>query len=56
MCSAELAREPVGGDELGPLQAMMAIGVGLSLVLNIVGYPIAQIGYLIGVRLRSRLF
>jgi hypothetical protein len=30
----ELAREPVGGEELGPLQAMTATGAGLSLALN----------------------
>ncbi len=34
MCSAELAREPVGGEELGPLRAMTATGAGLSLALN----------------------
>jgi hypothetical protein len=28
MWSAELAREPVGGEELGPLWAMMATGAG----------------------------
>jgi hypothetical protein len=38
MCSTELAREPVGGEELGPLRPMMATGAGLSLMLNIVGY------------------
>jgi hypothetical protein len=30
----ELAREPFGGEELGPLRAMTATGVGLSLALN----------------------
>jgi hypothetical protein len=42
MCSAELAHEPVGGEELGPLRAMTATGVGLSLAFNIVAastYP-----------------
>jgi hypothetical protein len=34
MWSAELAREPIGGEELGPLQAMTATGVGLSLARN----------------------
>jgi hypothetical protein len=34
MWSAELAREPVGGEELGPLRAMTATGAGLSLALN----------------------
>jgi hypothetical protein len=34
VCSAELAREPVGGEELGPLRAMTATGAGLSLALN----------------------
>jgi hypothetical protein len=33
MCLAELACEH-GGEELGPLRVMMAIGAGLSLVLN----------------------
>jgi hypothetical protein len=30
----ELACEPVGGEELGPLRAMTATGAGLSLALN----------------------
>ncbi len=34
VCSVELAREPVGGEELGPLRAMTATGAGLSLALN----------------------
>jgi hypothetical protein len=34
MCSAELAREPGGGEELGLLQAMTATNAGLFLVLN----------------------
>jgi hypothetical protein len=34
MCSVELARELVGGEELGPLRAMITTGVGLSLALN----------------------
>jgi hypothetical protein len=34
VCSAELAREPVRGEELGPLRAMTATGAGLSLALN----------------------
>ncbi len=34
MCSAELAREPVGGEELGLLRVMTATGAGLSLALN----------------------
>ncbi len=48
MCSVELVREPVGGEELGSLRAMTATSAGLSLVLNIVGYPIVLSGYLIG--------
>jgi hypothetical protein len=42
MCSAGLVREPVGGEELGLLQAMTATGASLSLALNIVAtstYP-----------------
>jgi len=35
MCSVELACELVGGEELGPLRAMMTTGAGLSLALNI---------------------
>jgi hypothetical protein len=34
MWSAELAREPVGGEEFGPLRTMTATGAGLSLALN----------------------
>jgi hypothetical protein len=38
MCSAELARKLVGGEELGPLRAMTAIGARLSLyIYNILG-------------------
>ncbi len=42
MCSAGLVREPVGGEELGLLQAMTTTGASLSLALNIVAtstYP-----------------
>jgi len=35
MWSTELAREPNGGEELGPLRAMTATGAGLSLALHI---------------------
>jgi hypothetical protein len=49
MCLAKLVRGPFGGEELGPLRAMTTTSVGLSLVLNIVGYPIALSRYLIGV-------
>jgi len=35
MCSTKLAHKPVGGEELGPLRAMTAIGASLSLALNI---------------------
>jgi hypothetical protein len=34
MCSVELACELIGGEELGPLRAMTATSVGLSLALN----------------------
>jgi len=34
MWSVELAHEPVGGEELGPLRAMIATSVGLSLAFN----------------------
>ncbi len=42
MCSVELARKPIGGEELGSLRAMTATGAGLSLALNTVAastYP-----------------
>jgi hypothetical protein len=42
MCSVELARKPIGGEELGSLRTMTATGAGLSLALNIVAastYP-----------------
>jgi hypothetical protein len=44
----KLAREPVGGEKLGPLRAMTATSAGLSLVFNIVEYPIMLSRYLIG--------
>ncbi len=34
MWSTELAREPVDGEELGPLRAMTTTGAGLSLARN----------------------